>query len=92
MRTVIAAFLEVLRRVQWNFCESWCFVIAARRSPLLDRLEAEHLGNVDQYRVTRDIPLPYPSLLQQGMDDDDYDYDLDDANGNENGQIKPGVS
>lgn len=74
VRTVIAAFLEVLRRVQWNFY----------------RLEAEHLGNVDQYRVTRDIPLPYPSLLQQGMDDDDYDYDLDDANGNENGQIKPG--
>ncbi|KAG5651839.1 hypothetical protein H0H81_007245 [Sphagnurus paluster] len=25
----------------------------------LDRLENEHLGNMDQYRVTREVPLPY---------------------------------
>lgn len=24
-----------------------------------DRLENEHLGNIDQYRVTREVPLPY---------------------------------
>jgi hypothetical protein len=24
-----------------------------------DRLENEHLGNVDQYRITREVPLPY---------------------------------
>jgi len=23
------------------------------------RLENEHLGNVEQYRVTREVPLPY---------------------------------
>lgn len=23
------------------------------------RLENEHLGNIDQYRVTREVPLPY---------------------------------
>jgi len=34
--------LEVCRRGQWN----------------LLRLEYEHMGNVDQYRATRDIPLP----------------------------------
>jgi hypothetical protein len=24
-----------------------------------DRLENEHLGNMDQYRITREVPLPY---------------------------------
>jgi hypothetical protein len=24
-----------------------------------DRLENEHLGNMDQYRATREVPLPY---------------------------------
>jgi len=33
----------MLRRWQWNFY----------------RLENEHLGNMDQYRVTREVPLPY---------------------------------
>lgn len=41
---------------------------------MLDRLENEHLGNVDQYRVTREVPLPY-SFENQGHDDDDYDDD-----------------
>lgn len=43
IRTFVVAFLEMLRRVQWNFY----------------RLENEHLGNMDQYRVTREVPLPY---------------------------------
>ncbi|KAK7034489.1 Xenotropic and polytropic retrovirus receptor 1 [Paramarasmius palmivorus] len=43
LRQFIAAMLEVLRRWQWNFY----------------RLENEHLGNMDQYRVTREVPLPY---------------------------------
>ncbi|KAF9239799.1 EXS-domain-containing protein [Melanogaster broomeanus] len=43
LRTFIAATLEMLRRVQWNFY----------------RIENEHLGNMDQYRVTRELPLPY---------------------------------
>ncbi|KAG7094754.1 hypothetical protein E1B28_005570 [Marasmius oreades] len=50
----IAALLEVLRRCQWNFY----------------RLENEHLGNMDQYRVTREVPLPY-SLDDDAEDDDD---------------------
>jgi hypothetical protein len=29
------------------------------RSVRPDRLENEHLGNVDQYRITREVPLPY---------------------------------
>jgi hypothetical protein len=32
-------------------------------------LENEHLGNMDQYRVTREVPLPY-SLDDIGRDDD----------------------
>ncbi|KAF8549650.1 EXS-domain-containing protein, partial [Imleria badia] len=43
VRTFMVASLEMLRRVQWNFY----------------RLENEHLGNIDQYRVTREVPLPY---------------------------------
>jgi hypothetical protein len=27
--------------------------------PCADRLENEHLGNMDQYRITREVPLPY---------------------------------
>ncbi|KAH9998598.1 EXS-domain-containing protein [Russula vinacea] len=43
LRTWIVALLEVLRRCQWN----------------VYRLENEHLGNMDQYRITREVPLPY---------------------------------
>ncbi|KAI9507586.1 SPX domain-containing protein [Russula earlei] len=43
LRTWIAALFEVLRRCQWN----------------VYRLENEHLGNMDQYRITREVPLPY---------------------------------
>ncbi|KAN0085736.1 EXS family domain containing protein [Tylopilus felleus] len=39
----IAALLEMLRRVQWNFY----------------RLENRHLNNADRYQVTRKMPLPY---------------------------------
>lgn len=42
-RTFIVAFLEVLRRFQWNFF----------------RVANEHSSNVDQYRALRDTPLPY---------------------------------
>jgi len=43
LSSFIAALLEMLRRVQWNFY----------------RLENQHLGNMDQYHVTRKVPLPY---------------------------------
>lgn len=30
------------------------------------RIESEHVGNVDGYRVTRDVPLPYAIPMQHG--------------------------
>ncbi|KAF9055435.1 EXS-domain-containing protein [Hymenopellis radicata] len=56
VRSFIAGLLEVGRRTLWNFY----------------RLENEHLGNVDQYRVTREVPLPY------SLDDIGHDIDDDD--------------
>ena len=36
------------------------------------RLENEHIGNTDQYRVTREVPLPYQiDEAGDGSDDDD---------------------
>ncbi|PPR01240.1 hypothetical protein CVT24_006004 [Panaeolus cyanescens] len=58
LRTFVVGFLEMLRRWQWNFY----------------RLENEHIGNMDQYRVTREVPLPYvfdDHSSHQGRDDDD---------------------
>ncbi|KJA15597.1 hypothetical protein HYPSUDRAFT_148909, partial [Hypholoma sublateritium FD-334 SS-4] len=57
LRSFIAGMLEMLRRVQWNFY----------------RLENEHLGNVDQYRVTREVPLPYAIDENREYDQDDDD-------------------
>lgn len=43
----------------------------------VDRLENEHLGNMDQYRVTREVPLPYqlddPSHDNEDIEDRDVD-------------------
>ncbi|KAG1862041.1 EXS family protein/ERD1/XPR1/SYG1 family protein [Suillus subalutaceus] len=54
-RSFISALMEMVRRVVWNFY----------------RLENEHLGNMDQYRITREVPLPYPFDNPQLEDDDD---------------------
>ncbi|EKM58004.1 uncharacterized protein PHACADRAFT_58738, partial [Phanerochaete carnosa HHB-10118-sp] len=54
LRTFIAGMLEMFRRLQWNFY----------------RLENEHIGNMDQYRVTREVPLPY-SVDEIHEDDED---------------------
>ncbi|KAL8281446.1 hypothetical protein RQP46_006130 [Phenoliferia psychrophenolica] len=43
LRGFIIAAMEVGRRVIWNAF----------------RVESEHIGNVDGYRVTRNVPLPY---------------------------------
>jgi len=51
-RTFIVACLEILRRAHWN----------------IYRLESEQLGNMDQYRATREVPLPY--TLEHEADDD----------------------
>ncbi|KAI9438624.1 EXS family-domain-containing protein [Lactarius indigo] len=58
VRSLIVAFLEVLRRCQWN----------------IYRLENEHIGNMDQYRVTREVPLPY-SFDELGCEIDVGDED-----------------
>lgn len=39
-------------RVNTFYCDSILKIRAVR-------LENEHLGNVDQYRITREVPLPY---------------------------------
>ncbi|KAG5646760.1 hypothetical protein DXG03_002446 [Asterophora parasitica] len=45
----------------------------------MDRLENEHLGNMDQYRVTREVPLPYSfddaRVAAEGHDDDEDEDD-----------------
>lgn len=41
--------------------------------PLKDRLENEHLGNMDQYRATREVPLPYSFDDQAHESDGDED-------------------
>lgn len=51
----ISGLMEMLRRIVWNFY----------------RLENEHLGNMDQYRITREVPLPYSFDNPQQEDDDD---------------------
>lgn len=40
-----------------------------------DRLENEHVGNIDQYRVTREVPLPYNFDDTTHEDDEDGDED-----------------
>ncbi|WVQ74177.1 hypothetical protein IAR50_003771 [Cryptococcus sp. DSM 104548] len=55
-RSFVFAVAEMMRRWQWNFF----------------RVETEHLGNADAYRVTREIPLPY-RRIQNDSDEDDSD-------------------
>ena len=45
--------LEVFRRWLWNFI----------------RLENEHIGNADAYKIVRELPLPYP-VKRQAVDKD----------------------
>jgi len=52
-RIGIIGIAEVFRRFQWNFF----------------RLENEHLGNVDQLRATREVPLPYSMDLEEVYED-----------------------
>ncbi|KAJ9116645.1 hypothetical protein QFC20_000578 [Naganishia adeliensis] len=56
-RSFFFALAEMLRRWQWNFF----------------RVETEQVGNTDQYRVTREVPLPYHRL----RDDEDLDEELE---------------
>ena len=51
----------MLRRWQWNFI----------------RLENEHLGNADSFKIIRDLPLPYPVKRKPPSDDGDDDEEED---------------
>ncbi|KAG8991558.1 hypothetical protein FRB94_012433 [Tulasnella sp. JGI-2019a] len=64
-RSIVAGILEMLRRVQWNFF----------------RVGNEHLGNADQYRVTREVPLLYSfdQTPQDDSDDDENDKEVLDV-------------
>jgi hypothetical protein len=45
-----------------------------------DRVESEHIGHADQYRVTRDIPLPYAFDNGTPHDNtDDENHEMNDA-------------
>lgn len=48
-------------------------------------MENEHIGNADQYRVTREVPLPYS--FDHGTPADDSDDDEDDQKANEPPQL-----
>ena len=68
----------MFRRWQWNFCKPappHCTRFTGSDRVISVRLESEHLGNVDQYRVTRQIPLPYtfdpPAHDSDGEDGDE---------------------
>lgn len=52
-------------------------LISCWNTSVLDRLENEHLGNMDQYRVTREVPLPY-SFDDSYIKDDSEDEDDND--------------
>lgn len=63
-RIFIIALLEMFRRWQWNFL----------------RLENEHLGNVDMYRVSREVPLPYHVRSKDVQTDEDEDEESQSSN------------
>jgi len=73
VRTFMVAFLEMLRKWQWNFCKLFhtatCSCFGILKTAV--RVENEHLGNMDQYRVTREMPLPYACNNIWGKDGDD---------------------
>ena len=68
VRAWLIAMVEIFRRWQWNFCLN-IFLIAcvlcADPCVTAVRLESEHLGNMDQYRIMRELPMLYPSYEAQ---------------------------
>ena len=77
IRSFIIAFLEMLRRWQWNlreFTPTLLYFVCILR-PSLVRLENEHIGNIDQYRITREVPLPYQDRYKIEDEGDDEGED-----------------
>ena len=80
VRSFIVAMLEMLRRWQWNFRESPAPHFVRESNGVNQvRLENEHLGNIDQYRATRDVPLPYV-FDSSAHDSDNEDWDRPGSN------------
>jgi hypothetical protein len=48
-----------------------------------DRLENEHLGNMDQYRITREVPLPYTF--------DEFSHETDAGDEDDHAHVRGGV-
>jgi hypothetical protein len=53
--------------VEFLFVAHFCILSCVHGDS--DRLENEHTGNMDQYRVTREMPLPY--RIQDADEDED---------------------
>jgi xenotropic and polytropic retrovirus receptor 1 len=64
-RAFTFAMLEMLRRWQWNFF----------------RVETEQVGNTDQYRISKDVPLPY--RLEPDESEDEMVRTIDQRSGRE---------
>ncbi|KAJ7064983.1 EXS family-domain-containing protein [Mycena amicta] len=60
LRSFVVGLLEIVRRWQWNFY----------------RLENEQIGNSDQYRATREVPLPYTTRRDVEEDASDIDKEV----------------
>lgn len=88
----IAAGLEMFRRFQWNFCEYSPESLSLYRIVMSHpvRLENEQIGNTDQYRATREVPLPYAGRYQMEDDDDDESDIVGEAQLSQNGK-KPAL-
>ncbi|KAF9580553.1 hypothetical protein BGW38_002745 [Lunasporangiospora selenospora] len=74
------AFIEVLRRWQWNFF----------------RLENEHLNNCGQFRAIKDIPLPFHIRVEDKSDDEEeygeeYEEEYDDRDGDRDNKNRRSV-
>jgi hypothetical protein len=52
LRSFFFALAEMLRRWQWNFCETRPDRFGGVADPCEVRVETEHLGNADAYRVS----------------------------------------
>lgn len=68
---------------------TYCTHLHDRFHNTIVRLENEHIGNTDQYRVTREVPLPY-NFNEAGENDDDSDYEGNgEANSSSRFSVRP---
>jgi hypothetical protein len=73
MRDAQTLAMELLSVVYLSLVESLADVLWS------DRLENEHVGNKDQYRVTREVPLPY-NINRYVEEEEEDDADEEEEN------------